>query len=176
MEKKEIESARFFRLYNGAQKRVYSYLLMLVHNHSDAEDLLQETASILWEQFHKFDKQRSFAAWAIGIARNKALDFLKSKRHSRPLFNDEFYDDISKLAESESENTDKRFKALRSCVKKLSTLDQNIINLRFEKGIPVKKLSQDSGYSVDAIYKRISRIYVVLRQCVNGTLIQWEQG
>lgn len=176
MEKKEIKSVQFFRLYNGAQKRIYSYLLMLVHNHNDAEDLLQETASILWEQFHKFDKQRSFAAWAIGIARNKALDFLKSKRNSRPLFSDEFYDDISKLAESESENTDKRFKALRNCVKKLSTLDQNIINLRFEKGIPVKKLSQDSGYSVDAIYKRISRIYVVLRQCVNGTLIQWEQG
>ena len=176
MEKKEIKSVQFFRLYNGAQKRVYSYLLMLVHNHNDAEDLLQETASILWEQFHKFDKQRSFAAWAIGIARNKALDFLKSKRNSRPLFSDEFYDDVSKLAELESENTDKRFKALRNCVKKLSTLDQNIINLRFEKGFPVKKLSQDSGYSVDAIYKRISRIYVVLRQCVNGTLIQWEQG
>ncbi len=175
MKKKEIESARFFRLYNGAQKRVYSYLLMLVHNHNDAEDLLQETASILWEQFHKFDKQRSFAAWAIGIARNKALDFLKSKRISRPLFNDAFYDDISKLAESESENTDRRFKALRNCVKKLSTLDQNLINLRFEKGIPVKKLSQVSGHSVDAIYKRISRIYGALRKCINGTLIQGGQ-
>ena len=56
------------------------------------------------------------------------------------------------------------------------TLDQNIINLRFEKGISVKKISQISGYSVDAIYKRVSRIYGALRQCVNGTLIQWEQG
>lgn len=175
MEKKEIESAHFFRLYNGAQKRVYSYLLMLVHNHSDAEELLQETASILWEQFHRFDKQRSFAAWAIGIARNKALDFLKSKRNSRPLFGDEFYDDISKLAESESENTDKRFEALRNCVKKLSIHDQKLINLRFEKEIPVKKLSQVSGHSVDAIYKRMSRIYRVLQKCINGTLIQWEQ-
>lgn len=80
---KEIKSVRFFRLYNRAQKRLYSYLLMLVHNHSDAEDLLQETASVLWEQFHQFDKEGSFAAWAIGIARNKAFDFLRSKRGSR---------------------------------------------------------------------------------------------
>lgn len=176
MEEKEIKSVQFFRLYNGAQKRVYSYLLMLVHNHNDAEDLLQETASVLWEQFHKFDEQGSFAAWAVGIARNKALDFLKSKRTSRPLFDDDFYDGISKFAESESENTEKRFKALRNCMKKMSVGNQNLINLRFEKGIPVKKLSQVSGYSVDAIYKRISRIYGALRTCINGTLIQWEQG
>ena len=122
MEKKEIKSVQFFRLYNGAQKRVYSYLLMLVHNHNDAEDLLQETASVLWEQFHKFDNQGSFAAWAVGIARNKALDFLRSKRTSRPLFDDDFYDGVSKLAESESENIEERFKALRDCMKKMYVL------------------------------------------------------
>ena len=172
---KEIKSVRFFRLYNHAQKRLYSYLLMLVHNHNDAEDLLQETASILWEQFHKFDKEGSFAAWAIGIARNKAFDFLRSKRNSRPLFDDEFYNDISKSAKLESKKADKRYEALRSCVKKLSRQDQRLVNLRFERGISVKKISQIFGNSVDAIYKRMSRMYGSLRACINGTLLQWEQ-
>lgn len=176
MADKELKSSQFFRLYNAVQKRIYAYLLMLVHNHNDAEDLLQETASILWEQFGSFDKGGSFGAWAIGIARNKALDFLKSKRSSRPLFGDEFYEDISKLGETESEHTEKRLKALRDCVKKMSLQNQTLINLRFEKGITIKKISQISEHSSDALYKRISRIYTFLHRCVNGILLQGEQA
>jgi RNA polymerase sigma-70 factor (ECF subfamily) len=146
---------------------------MLVHNYSDADDLLQETASILWEQFDQFNQQGSFAAWAIGIARNKALDFLKSKRGSRPLFDDEFYRDISQYAEAESENADKRLTALRNCIQKMSEQNRYLIHLRFDQGIPVKKLSQVSRYSADAIYKKMSRIYSVLHDCINRTLLEW---
>ena len=162
MDKTEPKSVQFFRYYNGAQKRVYAYLLMLVHNHNDAEDLLQETASILWERYDQFDKQGSFAAWAIGIARNKAMDFLKQKRTSRPMFNDAFYEDISTFAEHESQNTDQRLSALRQCLKKLSAENQKLIHLRFEKGITVKKISQMTEHSADAVYKKISRIYSCL--------------
>lgn len=176
MDSKELKSEQFFRLYNAAQKRIYAYLLMLVHNHNDAEDLLQETASILWERFNDFDKTGSFAAWSVGIARNKALDFLKSKRTSRPLFDDEFYASISTLAECESENTDQRLRALRDCIKKMPLQNQNLIHLRFEKGITVKKISQISEYSADAVYKKMSRIYTALHHCINRTLVQWGQA
>lgn len=174
MVKKELKSEHFFRLYNAAQQRIYAYLLMIIHNHSDAEDLLQETASVLWERFDEFDKTRSFIAWAIGIAKNKALDYLKSKRTSRPCFNDQFYQDISDIARLESENTDVRLKALRSCIKKLSIKNQQLIHLRFEKAVTVKKISQMSEYSADAIYKRLSRIYSSLHDCIHRSLIQTE--
>lgn len=172
MDNRELKSEHFFRLYNAAQKRIYAYLLMLVHNHNDAEDLLQETASILWEKFDSFDKQASFSAWAIGIARNTALNFLKSKRSSRPLFSDQFYSDISKIGESESRKTDARLKALRECMKKMSIQNQKLINLRFEKGISVKKISQISEYTANALYKKISRIYSFLNDCISRTRIQ----
>jgi RNA polymerase sigma-70 factor (ECF subfamily) len=173
--KKEIKSESFFRLYNAAQQRIYAFLLMMVHNHSDAEDLLQETASILWEKFEEYDRSKSFGAWSVGIARNKALDLLKSKRSSRAFFNDKFYDEISKIEELESENAGQRLKALRVCIKKLSLPNQNFVHLRFEKGFPIKKMSQKSGHSADAIYKRLSRIYSALRDCVSRTLVQMEK-
>jgi len=172
--KKELKSEVFFRLYNSAQQRIYAYLLMMVHNHSDAEDLFQETASVLWEKFEEFDTSKSFAAWSIGIARNKALDLLRSRRTSRAFFSDEFYDEISKIEELESGNADQRLKALRNCIKKMSFQNQNIVRLRFENGVAVKNISQRSGESADKIYKRLSRIYSALRDCVNHTLAQWE--
>jgi DNA-directed RNA polymerase specialized sigma24 family protein len=48
MSNKQEKSASFFRLYNSIHTRLYSLLLMMVHNEKDAEDLLQETATILW--------------------------------------------------------------------------------------------------------------------------------
>lgn len=175
MAKKELKSEQFFRLYNAAQRRIYAYLLMMVHNHSDAEDLHQETASILWEKFDEFDKSGSFAAWAVGIARNQALSFLKSKRNSRPLFSDDFYDDIAGVAALESTVAENRLNALRNCMKKMSIQNQNLIHLRFEKGIPVKKISQLSDFSIDAIYKKMSRIYRVLHDCIDHTLARMDQ-
>ena len=147
---------------------------MRVHNYTDAEDLLQETASILWEKFEEFDKSKSFAAWSIGIARNKALDLLKSKRSTRAFFKDGFYDDISKIEEVEHVNADQRFKALRDCVKKISIPNQELVHLRFEQGLTAKMISQKSGHSADAIYKRLSRVYSALQDCVSRTLAQWE--
>ena len=175
MAKEELKSEHFFRLYNAAQKRVYAFLLVMVHNHNDAEDLLQETASILWERFAEYDPGRSFAAWSIGIARHKALDFLKSKQTSRPLFGDEFYNDISRIAVMESANSDERLKALRDCMKKMSLQNQQLIHLRFEKGTTVKRISQMSQHSADAIYKKLSRIYSALHACISRTLVQSEQ-
>ncbi|MBP6124386.1 MAG: sigma-70 family RNA polymerase sigma factor [Phycisphaerae bacterium] len=176
MDNKEPKSAQFFRYYNGAQKRLYAYLLMMVHNHSDAEDLLQETASALWEQYEQFDPGRNFAAWAIGIARNKAIDFLRQKRTTRPMFSDSFYEKMSTLAEEESQNVDRRLLALRTCIKELSADNQRLLRLRFEEGIPIKKLSQNSPYSPQALYKKISRIYSSLYNCIHRILLHGEQA
>lgn len=175
MAREELKSEQFFRLYNAAQKRIYAFLLIMVHNHNDAEDLLQETASILWERFKEYDQTRSFAAWAIGIARHKALDFLKSKQISRPLFGDAFYSDISRIAAVESNHSDQRLKALRDCMKKMSLQNQQLIHLRFEKGVAVKKISQISEHSADAIYKKLSRIYSALHSCISRSLVQSER-
>jgi RNA polymerase sigma-70 factor (ECF subfamily) len=75
----------------------------------------------------------------------------------------------------ESADTDKRLKALRDCMKKMSLQNQQLIHLRFEKGNTVKKISQMSAYSADAIYKKLSRIYAVLQNCINQILIQGER-
>jgi len=176
MDNKEPKSAQFFRYYNGAQKRLYAYLLMMVHNHSDAEDLLQETASALWEQYEQFDPGRNFTAWAIGIARNKAIDFLRQKRTTRPMFSDSFYEKMSTLAEEESQNVDRRLLALRTCIKQLSADNQRLLRLRFEEGISIKKLSQNSPYSPQALYKKISRIYSSLYNCIHRILLHGEQA
>jgi RNA polymerase sigma-70 factor len=144
--------------------------MLLVHNHSDAEDLLQETVTALWENFDQYKPELSFAAWAITIARNKALGFLRSKRQSRPYLDEEFYDSVAQFAQTQMEDMDSRTTALEQCVKKLSLSKNQLILLRFKENLPIKKISQVTGRSTNALYKQMSRIYTVLNECINRTI------
>ena len=67
----------FFKLYGQCQNHVFSILYMLVHNEADAEDLLQDTAATLLEKFDQYEEGTNFRAWAVTIAKNKALNVLR---------------------------------------------------------------------------------------------------
>ena len=52
----------FGRLFVQYQPRIYGYIRSLVADRSDAEDMLQETASVLWQKFDEFTPGTNFLA------------------------------------------------------------------------------------------------------------------
>ena len=60
--------AQFLRLYTRHQHRILAYIYTLVPNRADAEDLLQDTAVLLWEKFAQFELGTDFIAWACRVA------------------------------------------------------------------------------------------------------------
>src|ERR1700719_3293810 len=65
------------------QNRVYRYLLRLVRQPADAEDLFQQTWLRVAEKIRSFDTSRNFDAWLFTLARNLALDHLRRIRPER---------------------------------------------------------------------------------------------
>lgn len=65
------------------QPRIYAYIRTLVFNRSDAEDLLQEVAAVLWRKIDEFEPGTRFDQWAFSVARNKVLNFQKKKGRDR---------------------------------------------------------------------------------------------
>ena len=57
-----VRHAEFLRLYTKYQHRILSYIFVLVPNRTDAEDLLQDTAVLLWAKFDEFESGTDFAA------------------------------------------------------------------------------------------------------------------
>src|SRR6202034_1002175 len=64
------------------QHRIYRYLLRLVRQPADAEDLFQQTWIRVAEKNRIFDTSRNFDAWLFALARNLALDHLRRRRPS----------------------------------------------------------------------------------------------
>lgn len=167
-----IRTELFFQLFVGCQNHLYALILVMVHNESDAEDILQETAAIMWEKFGEFEAGRSFLAWGVGIARNKALDFHRKTQRSRARLGHKTYEQIIQRATHAADRIADRSEALKACQKKLKESDRRIIFMRYEKNLPIKTIADRLGLSTSGLYKNMSRILNLLQQCIKMTLAQ----
>ena len=95
------ESDAFEELFRRHQSEVYRWILRIVRDPANAEDLTVETFWRIHRAHARFDPTRSFEAWARRIASNAALDHLRSA--TREI---ELPDDFSEKATSQASPPD----------------------------------------------------------------------
>jgi RNA polymerase sigma-70 factor (ECF subfamily) len=161
---------QFFRLYNEIQLPLRSFLLMMVHGEDDAEDILQETSSVLWEKFEQFQEGTNFRAWAYKTGKNQALLFLRKKRSSGMVFSEDILQKITTFAETSEDIPYKRKKALQHCVDKLTSTDRSVLDMRYQKQLSVKEIADQMNRSINGFYKTLTRIHTALKICIERTL------
>lgn len=74
------ETAAFGGLLRRYKLRVFSYLLRVVQNSADAEDLAQETFLKAYSNLGSYDPEHPFLTWLFRIGHNCAVDFLRRRR------------------------------------------------------------------------------------------------
>lgn len=166
MQSDNKKSSYFFQLYIKYQKRIYAYILMLVPNVSDADDILQQVSSFMWERFDTFEPGTNFGAWATRIARNFIFDYYKSKRRSKIIFTDENLDLFAERAAVSAARMEERVDVLQKCLKKLPEADRKLMKARYEEGLKIKQIAHLIGRPVGGLYKAINRIHNVLIKCI----------
>lgn len=160
----------FLRLYQANERRIYGFLLTLVPDWAQAEDLMQETTLVLWSKFAEFEPGTDFAAWALCIARYQVMQYRKRRRAQRIQFSDEVLEAIAERVCATTENFDVRRDALRDCLGKLTERDQELLRLRYGLDATVKSVAERVGRGIDAVYKALNRIHVQLLHCIRKTL------
>ncbi|HZU99034.1 MAG TPA: sigma-70 family RNA polymerase sigma factor [Planctomycetota bacterium] len=70
----------FHALYDRHKGLVFRYHLRLVGDRALAEDLMQDTFLRIYERLDRFDHERPFRPWLVQIARNTALNALRSRK------------------------------------------------------------------------------------------------
>lgn len=76
---KAREPQALAHVYDRYGRAVYSVIYRMVRNTSAAEDLAQETFLRVWSRARAFDQQKgSLGPWILTIARNRAIDYLRS--------------------------------------------------------------------------------------------------
>ena len=162
----------FFQLFMAHQGSLRAFILASVHNYSDANDLLQETATVMWRKFDSFSPGGSFVAWGIGIARNQILNFFRQRKLCRLRFDDELLERVMQVSAARSEGFEERMEALRHCFAQLSVVNQQVLDMRYRLGLNATVVASKISRSVAATYKHIARLQVWLQNCISSTLGQ----
>ena len=80
-ELKNRNEKAFDYLYQNYSAALYGVLFQVLHLEEDANDALQEVFVKIWKNIDQYDQTRSsFFTWMLNIARNHAIDKLRSKR------------------------------------------------------------------------------------------------
>jgi RNA polymerase sigma-70 factor (ECF subfamily) len=164
----------FLRLLMAHQRRIYAFILTMVPNHGDAEDLFQETVLLMWSRFDSFTRGTSFAAWGITVAKYQILSLRKRHATRGALFSEAAAELLRNESDRFLEQTDVRMQALRQCIDKLGPQDYELIRLRYRDEVTIENIARQMGRSVQGIYKRVVRIHEALLRCVRRALSEEE--
>jgi RNA polymerase sigma-70 factor, ECF subfamily len=80
-------------LYDRYAGLVYAVALRIVGDRHLAEEVLQDTFFRCWDEVARFDPARGrLSSWLLGVARNRAIDLLRSRQHQARLHERESLD------------------------------------------------------------------------------------
>jgi RNA polymerase sigma-70 factor (ECF subfamily) len=162
----------FLRLFLQNERRLYAYILTLLPNRADADDVLQEASLVMWDKFDEQHPPDDFAAWGCRIAYFKVLDFRKKRQRSRVLFSQALLDRLAETAVEQAGalQLDERRDLLAGCLAKLRPTDRDLLARRFTDGATVQSIATQVGRSGDAVYKALAKIRHALFECVTRAL------
>lgn len=77
---KEKNETGFHHLYDNYSGALYGVIFRIVQSKEYTEEIIQDVFVKVWNSIHQYDQQKGrFYTWMINIARNTAIDYLKSK-------------------------------------------------------------------------------------------------
>ncbi|SMP69033.1 RNA polymerase sigma-70 factor, Rhodopirellula/Verrucomicrobium family [Neorhodopirellula lusitana] len=167
---------QFTRLLMQNQKRFWGLIRSLVPNGPDADDVLQETCSVMWRKYSEFEQGTDFAAWGLAIARFQVMRYYSRCKSDRARLSNEVIEAVAiEFSSPEQANrSTAREAALKGCMAKLKTVQFDTLHRRYGEGQAVEEIAVEMNVSIHAIYKRLDRTCQQLFRCITTTLKQQE--
>jgi RNA polymerase sigma-70 factor, ECF subfamily len=150
-----------------AQTSIKAYILSLLSDSSDADDILQETNTYLLKNLDTFEAGTNFKAWAFRVAYFRVKSHLRDQqRRGHVELSDSLIDHISAAASDFLSTPDDRLVFLKQCIQKLGNKDRQLLVQRYVENRSLSKLAKQSDQTPNSFHKALSRIRQALRICV----------
>jgi RNA polymerase sigma-70 factor (ECF subfamily) len=160
----------FVSLFLAHQWRLHRYIATLLASQQDVEDLVQETAAILWRRFSEFEPGTNFFAWACKTAYHLVLKHRQRQTRDAMPLDQEVLEQLAIFAAQRDLASELRLSALDQCLRKLPPQDRELIERCYSVDSKVKDVAAQLDRSAKSVRKSLGRIRRMLMECLRRTL------
>lgn len=157
----------FVQLLTEEQNRLFGYLVTLLGDVNNADNVLQQTNLVLWRRADDFELGTSFGAWAKRVAYFQTLAFLRDHKRDGLVFDEETVARIALSFEAKDEDDDdSRRVALRHCLSQLPERQMRILRQRYWSEDSIRSIAQTERKSESSIKMALMRVRRALLACI----------
>ena len=150
--------------YTLTERTLYSYVLAIVKNPYDTQDIVQDTYLKVRASAHLYQKQGKPLAWLFTIARNLAMDLFR--RNSRFLSEEAFEMDDTMEYSYVTEMTDRL--VLETAMNILTERERQILLLHLVAGIRHREIAANLGLPLSTVLSCYQRTLKKLKRYLEG--------
>ena len=141
-------------LYDRYGRLAYSLIFRVVRDTGVAEDLVQETFMRVWNRAQGLDAQKgSIGPWLLAVARNRAIDYLRSaggRERNALEFDETDHPALYVDMERDILSSDKA-RRVKKAVEKLSPHQREVIELAYFEGLSQTEMAERMGQPLGTV-------------------------
>jgi RNA polymerase sigma factor (sigma-70 family) len=155
-------------LYDMYSSSLFGVISRIVIDTATAEDVLQETFVKIWHSFSSYstEKGRLFT-WMVNIARNLAIDKIRSKDFKNQNKNQELENNVTSIDEQRNTIYQPELLGIKDLVQTLKPEQKSILDLVYFKGYTHVEAAEELGIPLGTIKTRLRMAIQELRKHFN---------
>lgn len=149
-------------LISRHKNKIYTTIILIVHDSYIAEDIFQETFIKVIRTFKsgKYNEEGKFLPWALRIARNLSIDFFR-KTKRMPTVTSSNDEDVFRTLNISDENREEEIirsqkeQTIRDIIKLLPEEQREVLVLRHYGDLSFKEIAQITNVSINTALGRM---------------------
>ena len=144
---------------------------LVVRDTHAADDIFQTVVLKAISSDSVFEAEAAVVSWSFVTCRHASIDWLRRRQKETAVLEANTIAALhGEWARDRLPQTDRRASALEDCLGEVPETARVLIRLRYSDGLACGEVAARLGLNLDTVYKRLSRLHLTLRQCVEGKL------
>ncbi|MBV8806627.1 MAG: sigma-70 family RNA polymerase sigma factor [Sinobacteraceae bacterium] len=162
------DEAAFGELYEATVGRLYALAQAIMHNAADAEEIVIDTYTQIWQTAARYDVTRgAVMGWMITICRSRALDLMRHKRmRERNSCGEIESGDLERATDCGPEDLLDKLQqnsAVHRALRELTLVQRQVLALAFFRGLSHQEIADRTSLPLGTVKSHIRRALAALR-------------
>lgn len=124
-------------------------------NRDSAKDIAQECWYVIINNLADIKFQIGFEAWALNIARNKSIDWIRAQQRERKGISEVISENENFISEEAEEMLEFQILEMRACMSLLPQAQKIILELFYKENLSLTEISEVLGISKGTVKSRL---------------------